>query len=69
MRSPAPRLAAFLIAGFWCGLTTCSSFMNEGAQFLTGGRFTEGLLYAALELILGLSAVILGTFLGRHLLS
>ena len=43
--------------------------MNEGAQFLTGGRFTEGLLYAALELILGLSAVILGTFLGRHLLS
>ncbi len=64
---PDPRLAAFLIAGFLGGFTTFSSFMNETFQFLTEGRFPEGLTYLALQLAAGLFAVAAGILTGKYL--
>ena len=55
-----PGVRLFLAVGFCGGFTTFSSFSGENLMLLRNGQFLPLLLYTALSILLGFTAVYLG---------
>ncbi|PZQ43156.1 MAG: fluoride efflux transporter CrcB [Micavibrio aeruginosavorus] len=61
----SPELRAFLTVGLLGGFTTFSSFSLDAAALYERGEPASAALYVALSLVLSLSAIFAGLFLGR----
>jgi fluoride exporter len=59
-----PALQGVLATGFLGGYTTFSTMSWEGVQLARGGSTQHGLLYLAGNVVIGLTAVVLGLVLG-----
>lgn len=57
----------FLTVGICGGFTTFSTFSNDGLNLLKNGFYGMFFLYTLLSVFIGLSAVILGGYLGKQL--
>ncbi|MEU8815519.1 fluoride efflux transporter CrcB [Actinoplanes sp. NPDC048796] len=62
----SPTLTALLGTGFCGALTTYSTFSWETLTLARSDRPQRALVYALTSVILGLSAALLGRYLGRH---
>ena len=63
-----PELKKLIITGFLGAFTTFSSYMLEVVQLITGqAHGQQGWLYLAVSIVLGLFAVLLGTYLGSQM--
>ena len=60
-----PEIRLFLTTGILGGFTTFSTFGLETVNFMSDSRYVIGILYATLNLGLGLIAVILGKWTSR----
>lgn len=64
-----PELKKLIITGFLGAFTTFSSYMLEVVQLITGQAHSQqGWLYLAISIMLGLCAVLLGTWVGTQLI-
>ncbi|MEE4193708.1 MAG: CrcB family protein, partial [Anaerolineae bacterium] len=61
-----PHLKQLLITGFLGAFTTFSTYMLEIVQLITGHTTHHGWLYLAVSIVLGLAAVVLGTYVGNQ---
>lgn len=61
----SPELRLFLTTGIMGGFTTFSTFGLDTVNLFANGRYLPGILYATLNLGLGLMAVVLGKFTSR----
>lgn len=61
------ELRMFLMVGLCGGFTTFSSFTGENLMLMRNGQFLPLLLYTALSILLGFTAVYLGYFSSRLL--
>lgn len=61
----SPEVRLFLTTGILGGFTTFSTFGLDTVNLMTDGRYVTGILYASLNVGLGLFAVILGKFTSR----
>lgn len=61
----SPELQLLLITGILGGLTTYSTFGYQAVTLLRDGHLVTAVLFVAIHLLLGLSAVWLGLFLVR----
>ena len=59
-----PHLKLLLVTGFLGAFTTFSSYMLEIVQLVTGHTAQHGWLYLAVSILLGVGAVLFGTYLG-----
>ena len=60
-------LKLFLTVGFCGGVTTFSTFCNEGLSLMRGGNFPLAALYAAASLFVGLLAVQAGAMVAKSI--
>lgn len=61
----SPEVRLLLTTGLCGGFTTFSTFSNEGLQLLRGGQYLMFVIYLTLTLILGLTAVACGIWMGN----
>lgn len=62
-----PYLKKLIITGFLGAFSTFSSLMVEVMDMITGQSSTQGWAYLAGTIVLGVAAVLFGTYIGAHI--
>lgn len=61
------ELRLFLTVGFCGSFTTFSTFINENVSLLQGNSVALSIAYMTISIIVGMLALLLATFLVRHI--
>ena len=61
------EIRLLLTTGLCGGFTTFSTFSNDGITMLKGGFYGSFILYTLLSILIGLTAVMVGSYCGKQL--